>query len=129
MYPSRTLTIAIARPLDVVYPFLAEPRNLARWGSMRAYRKISDHVWETEDETGPVRIQFTPPNAFGILDHKIYRPGETVIVTRARIYANGEGCELCLTLFQPEGMSDAKFASDFEWMRTDLRVLKTYLES
>ena len=50
-------------------------------------------------------------------------------MTRARIYPNGKGCELCFTIFQASGMSDEKFASDFEWMKADLTVLKTYLES
>ena len=33
MYPSRTITLAINRPLEMVYGFLVEPKNLTHWGA------------------------------------------------------------------------------------------------
>jgi hypothetical protein len=46
-----------------------------------------------------------------------------------RIVANGSGCDVALTLFQTPGMSDETFEADAEWVQSDLRALKSLLES
>ena len=128
MYPSRTVIVAIARPLQRVYAFLAEPRNLPRWasGPLANYHQVSAHEWEAD---GPVRIQFTPVNRFGVIDFSITPSSMLSQMTPARVYTNGEGAEVAITLFQREGISDEQFASNCAWMEADLQVLKTYLES
>lgn len=128
MYSSRTVTIAIARPLQRVYEFLAEPRNLPRWasGPLANYRQVGAHEWEAD---GPVRVRFTPVNRFGIVDFSITPSTMFSQMTPARVYTNGEGAELAITLFQLDGISDEQFASDCAWLEADLQVLKTYLES
>lgn len=131
MYPSRTISVAIERPAQQVYAFLARPQNLSRWGSgpRQSYREISPLEWETMGEEGLLRIKFTPRNRFGVLDFSMSPVGQQMPVIPARVYANGEGAEFAVTLFQYEGISDERFASDCEWLQADLLVLKTYLES
>jgi hypothetical protein len=127
MYPSRTVTVAIDRPLQRVYEFLADPANLTRWTQIpaREWQQVSNHVWQV----GGTRIRFTPSNRFGILDVAIESAQFGAQALPARVYANGGGCEVAITLFQQEGMSTELFSSECAWIEADLQVLKTYLES
>ncbi|KKB10959.1 hypothetical protein VE25_15360 [Devosia geojensis] len=127
MYPSRTVTVAIDRPLQRVYEFLAEPANLTRWTqiSVRDWHKAAAHVWQA----GGIRIRFTPPNRFGILDIAVEGTQFGTQFLPARLYTNGEGCELAITLFRLDDMSEELFVSECAWIEADLQVLKTYLES
>jgi hypothetical protein len=131
MYPSRTITVVIDRPLQHVYSFLANPENLSRWGSgpRVSYREIGPLEWETVGQDGVLRIRFTPENRFGVLDFSMSPVDRQMPMIPARVYANGKGSEFAVTLFQYEGTSEARFASDCEWLQADLLVLKTYLES
>jgi hypothetical protein len=131
MYRSRTITVAIARPLERVYAFLADPRNLSRWGSgpRENFREIGPLEWETVGQGGVLRIRVTPKNRFGVLDFSMSPVGQQALAIPARVYANGDGSEFAVTMFQYDGISDERFASDCEWLQADLLVLKTYLES
>lgn len=131
MYRSRTITVAIARPLERVHAFLADPRNLSRWGSgpRESFREIGPLEWETVGQDGVLRIKVTPKNRFGVLDFSMSPVGQQAPAIPARVYANGKGSEFAVTMFQYDGISDERFASDCEWLQADLLVLKTYLES
>lgn len=132
MFPSRTISLAIQRPYHEVYPFLAEPANLARWtsGVLHAPLRHEDGAdWSARYEDRSVRLHFTPINAFGVLDLTILDETGRQRIYRARAFPNGAGTELCCTIFQSEDESDLQFGSDAEWLRTDLAVLKSYLEA
>jgi hypothetical protein len=45
-----------------------------------------------------------------------------------RVFPNGEGSEVLITVFRQAGVSDEKFAEDTQWVRRDLEALKTLLE-
>jgi hypothetical protein len=45
-----------------------------------------------------------------------------------RVFANGEGAEVLLTVFRRPGQSDEKFGEDTQWVRRDLEALKEILE-
>jgi hypothetical protein len=45
-----------------------------------------------------------------------------------RVFPNGEGAEVLITVFRQPGVSDEKFAEDTHWVRRDLEALKTLLE-
>ena len=45
-----------------------------------------------------------------------------------RVFPNGEGSEVLITVFRRPGMSDEKFAEDTQWVRRDLEALKELLE-
>ena len=127
MYPSRTVTVAVDRPLQRVYAFLADPTNIPRWTQIPVseWQQVSSHVWQT----AAIRIRFTPPNRFGILDIVVENGPHGTQALPARVYANGQGCEIAVTLFRQEGMSAELFESECAWIEADLQVLKTYLES
>lgn len=131
MFRSETISIAIDCPFQDVYEFLAEPLNLPTWWSNLggSIRHSGGSDWVSDTSEGPVVIRFAPRNAYGVLDHAIFREGETAVTTPTRVFANDDGAEITYTLFQRPGISDAVFASELEWVRSDLLALKSLLES
>lgn len=131
MFPSTTISMAIDRPYKVIYAFLSDPATLPLWteGLLHAaLTPVSEWVWATLHEGRPVTIHFTPPNPLGVLDISVL--GDDVLERhyRVRVFPNGEGTELCCTVLQSPGEDDAHFASECEWLRTDLNVLRAFLE-
>jgi hypothetical protein len=127
---SRTVSVGIRCPFDRAYAFLAEPANFPRWASgLGGSLARSGDDWVAETPEGPVRVRFTPPNEYGVLDHAVYpKPGVEVRVPM-RVVPNGDGCEVGLTLFRLPGISDEKFEGDAAWVARDLAALKALLES
>jgi uncharacterized protein YndB with AHSA1/START domain len=132
MRRSHTIALLIDVPCDTVYRFLAEPRNYAEWAAVDplTFKPLGNGDWQAEVRYGGIRhIRFTPPNAFGILDHAVFLPGETPLVMPMRVTPHDGGTELTFTFLQRPGMSDENFGSTVEWITTDFLTLKTLLEA
>ena len=113
-----------------MYDFMARPASFARWAS--GLGKLVGNegtVWRFESENGSVKIRFTEPNAYGVLDHYVELPDGSEIYVPMRVVENGTGTEVQFTLFRVPGMNDEKFAADAEWVMRDLNRLKELLES
>ncbi len=126
---SKTLSVAINCDPKKLYEFVSKPENLPKWARMfcRSIKK-SKGGWVVETPQGPVNVKFSKKNDFGILDHYVSpAPGVEVFVPM-RVVPNASGSEVLLTLFQPAGMSDEKFAEDIRWVEQDLRTLKDIME-
>lgn len=126
---SRTITVRIDRPFDKVYEFLVDPANWNQWafGLGRNVRRSQDG-WIADSDGGVAKVQFTPRNSFGVVDHTVIRPSGQRVYVPMRLIANGSGCELLFTLFREPKMSDAQFASDAGFVERDLNGLKRLLE-
>lgn len=126
----RHLRIGIARPLDTVYAFASDPRNLPRWAKGLGASVVRDGgQWRVQTPQGPARLRFAPPNPFGILDHTVSpAPGIEVYVPM-RVIAHGTGSEVVFTLFRQPGMSDEQFAQDAAMVEQDLAALRAVLET
>ena len=132
MFASKVIKVSIRRPYAQVYEFLADAMNFARWASVPGsdVEPLGGSDWLVEVSRGQVVIRYTPRNNFGVLDYQTFPPGGNGgPVTPVRLYPNDDGAELILTWFQRTGISDAQFASDAEWVASDLERLKTLLES
>ncbi len=129
-YPARFISVSIDRDAREVYDFAAEPTNFPKWASGLAsgVEKAGDD-WTAEGPDGPIRIRFSPPNEFGVLDHVVTLSSGVEVLIPLRIVTNGGGCEVTLTLFQTPGVSDEAFETDAEWVQSDLRALKSLMES
>jgi hypothetical protein len=129
IYQAQTITETIRRDSREVYDFVSIPTNWPRWaaGLGRKFEKIGEQ-WRAEDPNGrPIRIRFTPPNAFGVLDHIVLsESGEVHNVMR--VVANGTGSEVMFTLLNTPGMTDQVFADDAAAVARDLNALKALLE-
>jgi hypothetical protein len=125
----RTVGVSIDRDWREVYAYLSVPQNFAHWASgLGSGLERSGEDWIAEGPEGPIRIRFSPPNDFGVLDHLVTLASGIEISVPMRVIANGRGSEVSLTLFRQPGMDDAKFAADAEWVRRDLITLKRLIE-
>jgi hypothetical protein len=129
MSTSKTVSVSIARPAAEAYEFLSVPENFPKWASGlgASLRKVGGD-WVAETAEGPVRVCFSEPNCFGVLDHSVIRPQGGSVYVPLRVVARERGCELVLTLFRQPDMSDEKFAADAEWVMRDLQAAKRLLE-
>lgn len=128
-YEARNISVTIARDWRAVYAFLAAPENWQSWaaGLGSGLRRAGDD-WVAQSPQGPIRIRFSPPNAFGVLDHVVIPEQGGEIHLPIRAIANGTGCEVLFTLFRLHGVDDATFAADAQAVRRDLQTLKALLE-
>jgi hypothetical protein len=126
---ARTLRVRIDRPAAEAYEFLSLPENFAKWASgMGASLRQVGADWVVETPEGPATVRFSERNAYGVLDHSVKLPRSGSIYVPLRVVAQGEGCELVLTVFRRPDMSDEKFAADAEWVMRDLHAAKRLLE-
>lgn len=129
IYQAQTITASIDRDSREVYDFLSIPMNWPRWaaGLGRKFENLGTD-WAAEDPNGrPIRIRFTPPNAFGVLDHIVFSStGETH--NSMRVVSNGTGSEVMFTLLRAPEMTDRIFTDDAAAVARDLKILKALLE-
>ena len=111
--PGFTVRMTIERPAAAVYAFVSDPKNLPAWASGIAKT---------------ARVRFVEPNRYGVLDHYVSVDGADEVYVPMRVFPNGEGAEVLLTIFRPPGMSEEKFGEDAQWVRRDLEALKELLE-
>ena len=122
MFRSETISVSIDCPLEEVYDFLLEPLNIPTWGSNlgTTIQHAGGSDWVTETPEGPLTFRVPTRNAFGVLDHAAFRPGETPSVTPMRVFANGRGCELTRTpvsLPRSSGCAPISSPSSRSWNR------------
>ncbi len=125
--PCRHLSVSIPKPFETVYGFLRDPANWPHWASGLGQLRhdATRDVWTAQqDGVGLATLAFTPPNAFGILDHRVTLPDGSEVYVPMRAIANGDIAEVVLTLFRQPGMDDATSKRDEEWVRSDLEKLR-----
>lgn len=130
---SQTIVLEIEVPYGRAYGYLSDPRSYVEWAAVQpeTFMPLDNGDWAVEMQFGGLRhVRFTPPNEEGVLDHAIFRPGETPLwlPIRARPL-EGERTELSFTFIQRPDMTEEAFASTIEWIRIDLLTLKSVLES
>ncbi|WEK04829.1 MAG: hypothetical protein P0Y65_00805 [Candidatus Devosia phytovorans] len=131
MRRSHTITISIDRPFDEVYAYLSKPSNYQDWATVEqgSFKPLENGDWVGMTPAGLRHHRFTAPNNFGVLDHAIFVPGKEMLYNPMRVTPNQDGTELTFTYYVREGMSDERFESSIEWIRTDFLALKSYLEA
>jgi len=126
---SRIITVRINRPYQSVYDFLANPENWNQWASgLGKSIKHTPEGWTAQGPEGPVKVRFTPPNNFGVVDHYVIPASGAEIYIPMRLITNNTGCELQFTLFRAPTTSDETYAHDAAWVQKDLNTLKSLLE-
>jgi hypothetical protein len=132
MLNSVVVVVSIGRPYAEVYNFCADPVNFGRWNSMpdAPMEALGGNEYLVDLPQGRRVMRFMPLNNFGVLDYQVYERGESEGPTRPlRLVRNGAGTDIQMTWFQQPDVSDERFSSELEWLRSDLLRLKTFLET
>lgn len=125
----RTISIAVARPLEAVYEYLAVPEKYAEWSFFLTSARPDGDQWIFETPNGPVHVKFVERNAYGVLDHWVTVGGDAAIYVPLRVVAHSQGSAVLFTVFRQPEMSDQGYDADIEAVRKDLESLKRVLES
>jgi len=129
-HQAHNISISIERDLHDVYEFTRRPENFPRWATGLATNlEPESDYWVAHSPDGPVRVRFTPPNDYGVLDHHVTLPNGTEVYVPMRVVANESGSEVIFTLYRTPGMSEEILARDIGLVTNDLAVLKGLLES
>jgi hypothetical protein len=99
-------------PLDV-YNYVCDPKNLSKWASGLG---------------AAVKVRFVERNKFGVLDHFVSVGSGPEVYMPMRVFPNGDGSEVLITVFRRDGVTEEKFVDDTQWVRRDLEALKQLLE-
>ncbi len=128
--PARTYSVTIDREWRALYAAIWRPEFFARWalGLADSGVRPDGDGWIADGPDGPMRIRFTPHNAFGIMDHVVEAPAGEIHVP-LRVVPNGRGAEVMLTLYRQPGMDDERFAADARWVNRDLARLRSVATS
>lgn len=126
---SQHITVHIDRPASEVYAYASDPTRMPEWASGLgdAFEEV-DGRWVVQTAGGPVSVEFTPRNEFGVLDHWVTLPSGEVVYVPLRAIADETGCEVVFTLRRLAGMSDEDFARDAAAVTADLARLKAVME-
>jgi hypothetical protein len=127
---ARKLSVSINRSAAEAYEFLSVPENFSKWASgLGASLRQAGADWIAETPEGLATVRFSERNSYGVLDHSVRLPRSGSVYVPLRVVAQGDGCELVLTLFRQPEISDEKFAADAEWVMRDLHAAKRILEA
>jgi hypothetical protein len=108
---ARKLSVSIQRSAAEAYEFLSLPENFPKWASgLGASLRRAGADWIAETPDGPATVRFTERNSRGVLDHSVQLPRGGSVYVPLRVIANGERCELVLTLFRLPGVPELRFA-------------------
>ncbi len=120
--PTRHIAVTIDRPFEEVNAFLADPANWPLWAKgLGKLDPRSGGTWKAIQSDGSVvTIIFSPPNAFGVFDHRVILADGRSIEVPLRLLRNNRGCEIVLTLYRQPEMDDAMFERDAAMVREDL---------
>ena len=110
--------MTIERDALDVYNFVSDPKNLSKWASGLAAAPAG----------AAVKVRFVERNKYGVLDHYVTTGPGTEVYMPMRVFPNGEGAEVLITVFRQPGVSDEQFGEDTQWVRRDLEALKELLE-
>jgi hypothetical protein len=127
---SRHLSVFVARPVDEVYAFAADPANLPRWAAgLSSGIEQVDGRWVTQSPMGQVVVSFVPANEFGVLDHQVTLPSGQTFYNPLRVIADSGGSEVVFTNRRAEGTSVEDYERDCAMIAEDLQSLRTILEA
>jgi len=110
--------MTIERPVLDVYNFIVEPKNLPKWASGLA----------SGPGGTPAKVRFVERNKWGVLDHYVTVGSGPEVYMPMRVFQNGDGAELLITVYRQPGVTEEKFVDDTQWVRRDLEALKELLE-
>ena len=140
---SMTVVRQIAASVDTVFEVVSTPEGIAPWwgpdagpvvlaefdarvgGHFRVrFRMLNGAELECSGEV----LELVQPVRLVTTWCWLGNEGEAPSRIEISLKATGSGCEMVFTWFQRQGISDDVFASDSEWVQSDLLRMKAYIE-
>ena len=122
---ARTVTVTIDRPAAEVYEYAADPRNLPAWSFVESISPLGDG-WAAVVGDAVSVMRFVPRNGHGVLDHEVRLGSGDVVHVPMRVFGNGAGSAVTLTVFRRPGVD---LEADVAAVETDLAALQALLEA
>ena len=128
---AKAVHVSIDKPWRHVYAFASNPKTMPLWAAGLANGlEQNGESWIADGgPLGEVRVEFAPPNDFGVIDHVVTLPDGLKVYNALRVTPNGSGAEVTFTVLKLDGMSDTDFDRDAQLVHNDLTALKALLES
>lgn len=123
---SRQVAVIIDADPATVYEYAADPDHLRAWAAGLA---VADDIRREGDELvvrspmGTVRVRFTEPNPYGVLDHWVTLPTGDVVYNPLRVIAHPAGAEVIFTVRRLDA-TDEQFDADCAAVARDLQSLR-----
>jgi hypothetical protein len=120
----------IDRSANDVYAYVSNPANLTAWapGLGGSVEQAGGEWFVLSEGMGRVRVEFAPPNGFGVLDHVVTLESGEQFLNPLRVVPYGDGSEITFSVRRAPGTSDEDFARDTGLVAADLARLKEILE-
>lgn len=129
---SIVITQSINLPAKDLYNIFYKPEAFTKWASgPKSFGLINTNdIWTFQNPPtdADFRMTFTPYNEFGVMDHTVEVDGKQVVFAPMRVFPNGDGCNVQVTLFRQPCVDDERFEQDQMQIRKDLEVLKKVAE-
>jgi hypothetical protein len=128
-YNCHHTSVSIERPAETVYEYVRNPENLPEWAGEFVFEVWTvNGQWAAESSLGTIGFCIADKNDFGVLDHVITLPDGYEVCNPMRVFPNGDGCEVVITVFQLPDASSKDFSEDLVAVYTDLCRLKEIME-
>ena len=124
----RHVSVSVERPPREVYRFASNVETWPRWAHGLGNVTRSGDDWIAKGPLGEVKVHFSPPNDFGVLDHDVTLPSGATVHNALRIIPNGEGSEVIFSVLRLSGTSESDFRADTDAVGKDLQQLKRLVE-
>jgi hypothetical protein len=130
MQRSNTQTISIDAPRETVLDLISDPTAFPRWASgfARAVR-VDGADWLVATGKGEIRLHVRVSREHGTVDFLAAAalPGaERGVFTR--VVPNGRGCDLVLTRFFPDAMTDTDLDDERAVVAVELQTVRVLSE-
>ena len=131
VHDSVHVSMSIERPAEDVYAYVIDPANLSTWAAGLANSPLRrvDGQWVADSPLGRVAVAFVDPNDLGVADHDVTLPSGERVTNPMRVFANGDGCDVVLSVRRLATMSEADFAADVDAVARDLASLRSLMET
>ncbi len=130
LYEAQVVTEPTAVSAQVVYEFARHMENLPRWASgLSSGIERRGGRWITQSPMGEVQVVMAAANEFGVLDHDVTLPDETIVHNAFRVTPAGSGCVLTFVVLRLPGTSQEAFDADVAHVRKDLKALRQFVEA
>jgi hypothetical protein len=91
MLPARTYSVSIRHEWRALYERIWRPEFFSKWASGLSESELHQDgdTWVANGPEGPIRVQFTDHNVYGVMDHFVDAGDGNISIYRCALYKMG----------------------------------------